>query len=91
MVEGVSEHFSWLKRPPAIASAALHSPTWDYGIVFVLWFGTLPKHWAEGVAFIAALPWQYTQVFKKKSPPSVVHMTFIPNMFTYSKKKIFVL
>ncbi len=30
MVEGVSEHLSWLKRLPALPLAAFHHPLWDY-------------------------------------------------------------
>jgi hypothetical protein len=37
---GVSENFSWLKKPPMLPFAAFHHPLWDYGIVFALQAGT---------------------------------------------------
>jgi hypothetical protein len=60
MVEGSVNTFSWLKRPHALPSAVFHHPLWDYSIIFTLRPGTLPWHWTEGVAFIAALSYDLT-------------------------------
>jgi hypothetical protein len=43
IVEGpVYIHLSWLKRPPAVPSAALHNPLWDIIVIFALRPATPP-------------------------------------------------